>query len=212
MSHDFYSLYRLNPQVSPITCCCGRYAAIFAMLWLVGVPSAAGEERVVDNRMSRAIVDRVWGPELQGLRLSVQMEETRLEIGQPIVVSIVVTNTSDTGVVIPELGGPEFENRFDLRNSKNLCVPFARLGKIFDRPPKIGSGKAAFVPAKAAFENILRIDSRFEIHSPGMYTLTVRRLFKVEADTLMPKEELISNTVRIEIIAANQEQSPREGK
>src|SRR5580658_332600 len=70
----------------------------------------------------------------QGLRLSIQPEKERYEIGEEISLTLVVSNTTDQSIILPDRDH-NFDNKFSVTNGKGDQVAFTRRGQILDGEP-----------------------------------------------------------------------------
>jgi hypothetical protein len=133
----------------------------------------------------------------QGLRLSVQSEKERYEIGEEISVTLVVSNTTDRSIILPDRDH-NFDNKFSVTNGKGNQVAFTKRGQILDGEPAAWQFYNSKVAPHGIEKYSIRIDDRFELNSTGTYFVTARRLLGTDASHLYPG--LISNTAKFVIV------------
>jgi hypothetical protein len=138
-----------------------------------------------------------WGSEHRGFRLSVLLEKTHFGIGEEISVAVVVTNTTNAILTLPNRA-PHFDNKFVVTDTKGNRVAFTDRGRILDGDPRAAQFYGRGVPAHGTTTDTMRIDDRFELDTAGTYFVTVRRVLQDEKLQLEP--ELTSNSVKFEIV------------
>lgn len=138
-----------------------------------------------------------WGPENRGFRLSIRPEKKQVRLGEPISVSVFVSNVTDKALSLPSFD-PNFENKVVVTDAQGKKFTFTNRGRMFDGEPGALELTKRTVPARSTIEDILRIDDRFELGATGACFVTVHRIVITNGHWFAA--DLISNTAKFEIV------------
>jgi hypothetical protein len=142
-------------------------------------------------------------PELS-LKLSVAQGVAR--VGAEVRIKIVLTNMTDHEILIGRYNhpdGPEFEYRFDVRDSQNREVPLTKYGRALNGTPDSGDERhdcgdcSSFVetvePHQTTYDEIV-ISKIYDLSKPGKYIIQVSRQ-QAEASHMIVKSNTITLTI-----------------
>lgn len=140
--------------------------------------------------------------------IAISTPQNVVQVGKPIFINIVMTNTSDHAIDTPSvwMGGFDLVYGFEVRDSAGAQIPW-------HAPATVGgvdSTKSGTLdPGKSASEQI-RIDQFYKMTRPGAYEIQVRHYISVEnpQGNSAPKYDAAkgqvwSNKITITVVPAN---------
>ena len=105
-----------------------KYRAIVYLLVWIGLAALFSRADGADAREK----DISWGPSAAGCRLSISSDQDRYTLGEPIQLSMLFHNGSDTNVQI--LGFPQDPTtrgvRIKVKSSRGETIPYTRAGEL----------------------------------------------------------------------------------
>ncbi len=176
------------------------YAIVITVPSLFGFAHVFGQAPArTRTQMTPMDSERRWGAERHGLCISVKPERERFRLGEPISLSVVVSNLTEHTLSLPSFD-PNFENKLVVVDTQSKQIPFTDRGRVLDGEPGAMQLTKRTVRPQGTTEDTLRVDDRFRLGATGTYFVTVRRIVMTEGHKFAP--DLISNTAQVEIVPA----------
>jgi hypothetical protein len=138
-----------------------------------------------------------WGEGLDGLQMSIRTRKTTFEIGEPIIATILLRNSSSKALTLSGSGSWKLLNITIIDDAKSK-VP-SSLAMAAARGTSGGGIRFVELPARSQFKYQIRLDRNFVLDRPGSYVMYVRR--RIALDTLKELGEVSSANCLFTLVA-----------
>lgn len=135
--------------------------------------------------------------DVDGFRLTIQLEKPAVRVGEPVTLNVSVTNLSESALYWPE-NDPQRDFEILLRDGRGLPAPLTDYGNRLLNSSQEFRRTMVKLDAKQEKRYFLNVSRLYNLKAAGVYTLTVK--LRVSKEKSAPTFELTSNTVRLTIL------------
>ena len=139
-----------------------------------------------------------WGPISEGYQLSASVAKDRVAPGEPIVLKLVLRNTTPTTLYLTEVG-VEKEYKVKVKDERGEDVPLTKHGKLLRNTELTYFMMAGLaVGPGQEREDSLRVSDLHDMGVGGTYSITVKRM--VPKRDGKGNAEVTSNTLKVRVV------------
>lgn len=174
----------------------GVLKIVVAVLMLLSIGDAVhmegGEPKQAETNSGQ------WGSISEGLQLSVQLEKVILRVREPIVLKLLIKNT--TKEVLPlVVSSPDMDYQISIRDEKGQNVALTKYGEKLRRNAGDHLARAVIkVSPGQEVSHSLTVSEIYNMTAPGTYSITAKRtVFRRDGKGIA---ELMSNMIEVTVI------------